>query len=148
MRDSIDKSELRGRVSVPTSKSYTIRGLMCAALAKGESRIIDFLASDDTEAATNVLRQIGARIDQKGDLWIGCHPKLLTFVKYSKDPQALSPSQVIKVAQKPSGQYDINVIYLNEGRPLSGSSVGAVFKDTLLIGSVFDERFLLCRMQK
>ena len=87
-------------------------------------------------------------IDQNGDLWVGCHPKLLTFVKYSKDPQALSPSQVIKVEQTSPGQYDVKEIYLDNGRPLSGSSVGAVFEDKLLIGSVFDERFLLCRMQK
>ena len=87
-------------------------------------------------------------IDSRGDLWIGCHPKLLTFVKYSKDPQALSPSQVIKVAQTSPGKYDVKEIYLDNGRPLSGSSVGAVFKDILLIGSVFDERFLLCRLQK
>ncbi|MFC1897094.1 3-phosphoshikimate 1-carboxyvinyltransferase [Chloroflexota bacterium] len=69
MRASIYKSELKGKVRVPTSKSYTIRGLMCAALAKGESEIINFLTSDDTEAAINVLRQIGIRIRQKGDLW-------------------------------------------------------------------------------
>jgi len=87
-------------------------------------------------------------IDPKGDLWIGCHPKLLTFVKYSKDPQALSPSQVIKVAQTSPGQYNVKEIYLDNGRPLSGSSVAAVFKDKLLIGSVFDERFLLCRLEK
>ena len=87
-------------------------------------------------------------IDQEGDLWIGCHPKLLTFVKYSKDPRALSPSQVIKVEQKSPGQYDVEEIYLNNGQPLSGASVAAVFENTLLIGSVFDERFLLCRLQK
>jgi arylesterase/paraoxonase len=87
-------------------------------------------------------------IDQKGDLWIGCHPKLLTFVKYSKDPKMLSPSQVIKVTIKESGQHTVKEIYLNNGQPLSGSSVAAVFEDRLLIGSVFDERFLLCRLQK
>ena len=86
-------------------------------------------------------------IDQRGDLWIGCHPKLLTFVKYSKNPGALSPSQVIKVTQNSPGQYNVKEIYLDNGRPLSGSSVAAVFKDKLLIGSVFDERFLLCRLQ-
>ena len=30
-------------------------------------------------------------IDPQGNLWIGCHPKMLTFVKYSKDPERLSP---------------------------------------------------------
>jgi arylesterase/paraoxonase len=85
-------------------------------------------------------------IDHKGNLWVGCHPKLLTFVKYSKNPEVLSPSQVITVKVNASGQYDIREIYLNDGRPLSGSSVAAAFEDTLLIGSVFDERFLWCRL--
>ena len=98
---------------------------------------------DTIEAGTGVDN---IEIDQRGNLWIGCHPKLLTFVKYSKDPGALSPSQVIRVDIQASGQYDIKEIYLNNGRPLSGSSVAAVFKDKLLIGSVFDERFLLCRL--
>lgn len=69
MRASIYKSELRGRVRVPASKSYTIRGLMCAALAKGEGEIIHPLSSDDTDAALNVLGKIGIRVHQKGDLW-------------------------------------------------------------------------------
>jgi arylesterase/paraoxonase len=87
-------------------------------------------------------------IDRQGDLWIGSHPKLLTFVKHSKDPEVLSPSQVIKVEKKASGQYEIREIYMNNGKPLSGSSVAAVFEDYLLIGAVFEERFLLCTLNK
>jgi arylesterase/paraoxonase len=86
-------------------------------------------------------------IDENGDLWIGCHPKLLTFVKYSKDPRKLSPSQVLKLSVKQDNHYKVEEIYLNNGQPLSGSSVAAVFKDTLLIGSVFDHRFLICRLR-
>jgi 3-phosphoshikimate 1-carboxyvinyltransferase len=69
MKASIYKSEIIGSVKVPASKSYTIRGLMCAALANGESVIMNALISDDTEAAINVLRQIGVDIRQEGDLW-------------------------------------------------------------------------------
>ena len=69
MRASIYKSEIKGKVRVPSSKSYTIRGLMCAALAKGESEVINPLTSDDTDAAMNVLREVGVRINRKGDLW-------------------------------------------------------------------------------
>ena len=84
MRASIYKSELRGRVRAPSSKSYTIRGLMCAALAKGESEIMCPLSSDDTEAALNVLGKVGIRVHQKGDLWqvIGgdfCEPDTALF---------------------------------------------------------------------
>ena len=69
MKASISKSEIKGKVTAPSSKSYTIRGLMCAALAKGESEIIHPLSSDDTEAALNVLSQIGIRVHQKENSW-------------------------------------------------------------------------------
>ncbi len=60
---------MRGRAGAPPSKSYTIRGLMCAALADGESEIAHPLVSDDTRAAVNVLRQVGARIRADGEGW-------------------------------------------------------------------------------
>jgi len=69
MKASIYKSEVKGKVRAPSSKSYTIRGLMCAALAKGRSEIIHSLASDDIEAAINVLGKVGIRVHQAGDLW-------------------------------------------------------------------------------
>jgi 3-phosphoshikimate 1-carboxyvinyltransferase len=69
MNVRISKSELRGRVAVPPSKSYTIRSLMCAALAKGKSRIINPLISDDTEAASEALGKVGIRIEKTDGCW-------------------------------------------------------------------------------
>ena len=69
MRALVKKSEIAGKVVAPASKSYTIRGLMCAALARGQSEIVYPLGSDDTGAAINVLRQIGINVQQKEDLW-------------------------------------------------------------------------------
>lgn len=69
MKISVGKSEVKGKVRAPSSKSYTIRGLMCAALAKGESEIIYPLSSDDTEAALNVLSLVGISVHQKEDSW-------------------------------------------------------------------------------
>lgn len=69
MRISIEKSEVNGAVPVPSSKSYTIRGLMCAALAEGGSELERPLSSDDTEAALGVLRQIGMRAGIEKDIW-------------------------------------------------------------------------------
>ena len=69
MKASISKSEVKGKVKAPSSKSYTIRGLMCAALAKGESEIIHPLSSADTEACLNVLSKVGIGVHQKGDSW-------------------------------------------------------------------------------
>ena len=69
MRASIYKSEITGEVVAPSSKSYTIRGLMCAALAEGKSEIINPLSSDDTEASIEVLNKIGIRILQGKNSW-------------------------------------------------------------------------------
>jgi arylesterase / paraoxonase len=85
-------------------------------------------------------------LDETGNLWIGAHPKLLTFVKYSKDPSAFSPSQVIRITMEKNGNKRIDEVYLSSGKPLSGSSAAAVYGKTLLIGSVFDARFLVCQM--
>ena len=56
-------------MSASASKSYTIRGLMCASLANGDSRIINPLVSDDTQAAAEVLGQVGVSIDKEEDWW-------------------------------------------------------------------------------
>ncbi len=69
MKVSIHKSKIKGKVIAPSSKSYTLRGLMCAALAKGESEIIHPLSSDDTEAALKVLSQVGVGVHQERDSW-------------------------------------------------------------------------------
>ncbi len=69
MKATISKSVIKGRVAAPSSKSYTIRGLMCAALAEGESKIVNPLGSDDTETAENVLEGIGIGIKKEDDVW-------------------------------------------------------------------------------
>jgi len=69
MRISIDQSEINGEIRVPPSKSYTIRGLMCAALAKGASRLRNPLSADDTLAAVDVLRAVGIRIREDASDW-------------------------------------------------------------------------------
>ncbi|MDP3880235.1 MAG: 3-phosphoshikimate 1-carboxyvinyltransferase [Dehalococcoidales bacterium] len=69
MKASIRKSKIAGRVVAPSSKSYSIRGLICAALARGESEIIDPLGSDDTEACLDVLGKLGIRVTQDKNSW-------------------------------------------------------------------------------
>jgi len=69
MKVSVSKSQIHGILDAPSSKSYTIRALMCAALAAGQSYIRRPLSSDDTMAATDVLRKIGAEIHQSAFGW-------------------------------------------------------------------------------
>ena len=52
-------SAVRGDVLVPGSKSITNRALICAAIAPGISRIVNFSDSDDTSLLMNALNQMG-----------------------------------------------------------------------------------------
>jgi 3-phosphoshikimate 1-carboxyvinyltransferase len=69
MKISVRKSDIGGLIKAPASKSYTIRALMCAALAKGQSEIKNPLYSDDTKAASQVLSQIGVPIETQNGKW-------------------------------------------------------------------------------
>ncbi len=69
MKVSIEKSEVKGRVVIPSSKSYTLRGLILAGIARGESELLSPLASDDTEAAIDVLSSIGVSVKQGDGAW-------------------------------------------------------------------------------
>ncbi|MCD6452793.1 MAG: 3-phosphoshikimate 1-carboxyvinyltransferase [Dehalococcoidales bacterium] len=69
MKALISKSKPEGRVIAPPSKSYTIRGLMCSALANGQSEIINPLEAADTKAARDVLERIGVKIKPQETSW-------------------------------------------------------------------------------
>lgn len=85
-------------------------------------------------------------IDPSGGLWIGSHPRLLDFVAHAGDPSRLSPSQILYLSPKPSGGFSIEEVYLNKGEELSAASVASVRGKRMLIGSVFDPKFLDCQM--
>lgn len=67
MKVRIAKSQVRGAVCVPGSKSYTIRAALCASMAPGESIISGALESDDSSAVVECLRGFGATVAQDGD---------------------------------------------------------------------------------
>ncbi len=69
MNVTINQREVQGKVKAPSSKSQTIRALMCAALAIGESEITDPLVCDDTLAAIDVLSKVGINIHQEEGVW-------------------------------------------------------------------------------
>jgi arylesterase/paraoxonase len=85
-------------------------------------------------------------IDERGDVWIGAHPKLLRVQAHATNPSELSPAQVLRVSRGAGGTYEVEEIYLSDGAPLSGSSVAAVHGDRMLIGQIFGDGFLDCRL--
>jgi 3-phosphoshikimate 1-carboxyvinyltransferase len=64
-------SSLSGLVSIPGSKSHTIRAVAIASLANGISRIQKPLISSDALSAVGCYRALGAEINtENDDLWI------------------------------------------------------------------------------
>ena len=55
-----------GTVKLPGSKSISNRVLLLAALASGETRLHDLLASDDTRVMQDALRTLGIAVKQDG----------------------------------------------------------------------------------
>jgi 3-phosphoshikimate 1-carboxyvinyltransferase len=64
------KSRLRGAVSIPGSKSHTIRAVAIASLASGTSRIEQPLDSGDTRSAVSTYAALGANIECQTDTWV------------------------------------------------------------------------------
>ncbi len=58
----INASTLQGNITLPASKSHTMRALLFATMAKGISHIYGYLPSPDTDAMINACRQLGAAI--------------------------------------------------------------------------------------
>jgi 3-phosphoshikimate 1-carboxyvinyltransferase len=63
MKLVVRKSRLKGKVTMPASKSHTIRAVAIASLAAGQSIIRKPLISADTQAAVDCYRALGAEID-------------------------------------------------------------------------------------
>jgi len=64
---NLKPGKLMGCVSIPSSKSQTIRALLIATFASGRSVIHNPLFSSDTEACFNAVKALGAEIEAKDD---------------------------------------------------------------------------------
>lgn len=69
MQFAVRQATLTGAVDIPGSKSHTIRGVLFASLAAGESVLEAPLSSADTEAAVAVYRGLGAEIELGEGRW-------------------------------------------------------------------------------
>ncbi|GAA1913816.1 3-phosphoshikimate 1-carboxyvinyltransferase [Nocardioides marmoribigeumensis] len=63
------RGPVRGRVTIPGSKSLTNRALVLAAIADGPSVVRRALRSRDTELMARALSSLGATVDTTGDDW-------------------------------------------------------------------------------
>ena len=63
MKAVAKKSVLSGHITVPGSKSHTIRALILAAMAEGTSHISNPLPSNDCLSTAAAVRKVGAEVD-------------------------------------------------------------------------------------
>lgn len=114
-------------------------------------RRVNVYARDAATGALKKRRSIGVdtgadNVEVAGDgaLWIGAHPKVFDFLKHAEDPKAIAPSHVVRVNPETGLVEDMLV---DTGGVINGSSVGAVYDDTLIVGAVFDGHVMVCPVQ-
>ena len=84
-------------------------------------------------------------IDQSGLLWIGAHPRPLALARQKRDSSFATPSKVLTYNTKTN---TLSTIYADDGSGLSAASSAAHYQNKLIIGSLFEEKFLLCDMAR
>lgn len=63
----VSKSKLKGSLTIPASKSHSIRALLIATLAGGTSKLYNLLDSADVRSCIDTCRSLGALITEKPD---------------------------------------------------------------------------------
>jgi hypothetical protein len=79
-------------------------------------------------------------VDENGAVWIAGLPKPLALPLHARDPEATAPSAVMRVG----GESGIETVYRDDGSELSASSAAARLGGTLMIGALYENKFLLC----
>ncbi len=83
-------------------------------------------------------------MDENGKLWLGAHPKLLAFMNHATDENVISPSEIYTIDTY--NDYKVDKVFLDKGNLISGSSVAAKYRNTILIGTVFEDFILRCNI--
>ncbi len=62
MKYTVSPSSISGHITIPASKSHTLRALLFALMAKGESIIHNYLSSPDTYMMIDAIEKFGAKV--------------------------------------------------------------------------------------
>jgi len=114
------------------------RDFMVKVYAKQDDGALTFIEDIDCDTGVDNIE-----LDKDGNLWIGAHPNLLRFASYAKGKKETSPSEIIKVNYRGTGDYSIEKIYVEEGDEMSASTVAATFQNLIFTGNVMDDEFLI-----
>ena len=117
-------------------------GFGVSVFARRANGALDFERFIDLNTSADNLN-----LDADGDIWIGAHPKPLDLLGHERDLSNPSPSEVVRLRVGASPAEDeIEIVFLDRGRTISGSTSAARSGDTLLIGALYEEKFLLCKL--
>lgn len=126
------------------------RRLYIAETAGGALRIYDRELSNGrlTLAATVPMGAAidNINVDRTGSLWIAAHPKPLMLPLYARREEVKAPSLVIRYDDLPGVMREPAKIYVDDGAGISASSTAARLGPTLLIGGLYEKKFLICRL--
>ncbi|XP_036615433.1 serum paraoxonase/lactonase 3-like isoform X3 [Trichosurus vulpecula] len=78
-----------------------------------------------------------------GDVWAGCHPHGLKVLMY--DPADPPGSEVLRIQNILSQKPIMTMVYANNGSVLQGSTVAAVYKQKMVVGTVL-HKALYCEL--
>ena len=75
------KNSLNGNISIPGSKSHTIRAVIFAAFTDKASVIRNPLCSDDCLTAVKIIKQLGAQVLMEDGQWLIAGRKEIFYTK-------------------------------------------------------------------
>jgi len=83
-------------------------------------------------------------VDASGAVWVGALPKPLTVPRLKNKASARAPSEVFRI----DGDGKPETIYRDDGEEISAATVAARSRDKLLIGALYEQKFLLCDLPR
>jgi hypothetical protein len=84
-------------------------------------------------------------VDADGGLWVSTHPHAFPFMEMVRNPDDVSPTQVLRISPAAAEGQQVEDIYLNRGDELSGGTVAARRgSNQFVVGSGTDHKLLLC----
>ncbi|OFW99848.1 MAG: hypothetical protein A3E78_09310 [Alphaproteobacteria bacterium RIFCSPHIGHO2_12_FULL_63_12] len=79
-----------------------------------------------------------------GSVWIGAQPKPLSVPLVERDPLLHAPSLVIRFVDQEGVATPMTEVFSDSGDAISTATVAAVSGSRLLIGSLLDDKYLIC----
>jgi hypothetical protein len=83
-------------------------------------------------------------LTDKGDLLVAVHPKILALAKQRKHRTQRAPSLILHVHLDQNARPHIRTLYGDDGQQLACASVAVQHAQHMWIGSVYDDRVVLC----